>query len=153
MSSSHLVIEWYWNTHRIHLNIGRIDPQLQHWLRISVSSDKWLGLESAKPQSMPTVRPTVRKMPKTKNDLRTYEHNKTALRRKSRSIYLQIDQSDTQPAARRWRRAGSVLCRSQHRKYVLLYANHATCSTPTRQHELDHTEHTDQGSIYLPWKI
>ena len=23
-------------------------------------------------------------------------------------------------------------------------------TAPTRQHELDHTDHTDQGSIYLP---
>ena len=38
----------------------------------------------------------------------------------------------------------------QPRKNVLDYADFVA---PTRQHELDHTDHTDQGSIFPAWQI
>ena len=31
--------------------------------------------------------------------------------------------------------------------------DHAEYTVHTRQHELDHTDHTDQDSIYMPWTI
>ena len=31
----------------------------------------------------------------------------------------------------------------------MLLTDHAEYAAPTRQHELDHADHTDQGSIYL----
>ena len=42
------------------------------------------------------------------------------------------------------------LVQIQPRKHV---PDHAVYTAPTRQHELDHTDHTDQESICQAWQI
>ena len=41
------------------------------------------------------------------------------------------------------------LCRTDPTQETRATIYHADCTAPSRQHELDHTDHTDQGYIFL----